>query len=727
MYILDVKTTRDVGLFLTQTIRQITVRDVLDAVGILCIFLLLYAGLYLVIGDTFLPGDQGAAWAVLIVWLGGHIGAFLSELVSIPAPIGMICVGLFLRNVSNAVLISGLKPSWSKEIRGAALAIIFLRSGLELDLQIFKKIGIPAVKLLFVPGLIEAFFDGGLSIALFGFSPLFGFALGFILKAIGPALVIQLMFELQQKRLGTANDMPTVIVAAASFDDMVAITGYTIFINIAVQGDSNKGWHIARGPLSVVFGMLLGLGAALLCSITLLWNNVWKRVGVLIISALAMKYFFDEFHFESGGALAALTLGLVVKELWRRKLPKYLADKREEPQEIIRDAESAVVFIWRFILMPLLFTLIGTSILFSTLDTTTISKACILVISGLGVRMVATLLVMKTSGYSWKECIWFAIAWTPKATVQAALGGLPADAAARAYPPGNPQHDKFQQWGSEALTTSVFEILISGTLGSLLVHWLSPLLLTQESEQDAITRQASVRPPLAPAPSVAPPRKPERPFSFTLSRDTALIDVLAREENLNHGNLVEDHVERLEALSLAMIQTATRDGDDQALLYGQRLRAGVRALMTKVQYRVNPKDVIGAEAYREAVEELSLRRTISPAGLVTSPSRMFQDDDSHGNGSSGHDGKYSKKQRSATGTRDIEGGGGGGSGPRRYVRAISSHKLGSRSNSRLSNSGNGVDGNSSNSNVSDLASREPQIGHDPHIENKHDGHNGPGL
>lgn len=69
--------------------------------------------------------------------------------------------------------------------------------------QVFKTIGIPAVKLLFVPGLVEAFFDGGIAVALFGMTPLFGFALGFILKAIGPALVIQLMFELQQKRLGT--------------------------------------------------------------------------------------------------------------------------------------------------------------------------------------------------------------------------------------------------------------------------------------------------------------------------------------------------------------------------------------------------------------------------------------------------------------------------------------------------------------------------------------------
>jgi hypothetical protein len=33
------------------------------------------------------------------------------------------------------------------------------------------------------------------------------------------------------------------------------------------------------------------------------------------------------------------------------------------------------------------------------------------------------------------------------------------------------------QFGTDALTTAVFEIIISGTLGCLMVRWLSPLLL----------------------------------------------------------------------------------------------------------------------------------------------------------------------------------------------------------------------------------------------------------
>ena len=38
---------------------------------------------------------------------------------------------------------------------------------------------------------------------------LFAFAMGFILKAVGPALVMQLMFELQSKRLGTDRSEST--------------------------------------------------------------------------------------------------------------------------------------------------------------------------------------------------------------------------------------------------------------------------------------------------------------------------------------------------------------------------------------------------------------------------------------------------------------------------------------------------------------------------------------
>lgn len=54
----------------------------------------------------------------------------------IPGPLGMIVSGIILRNVHNGDVIAGLRASWSKEFRGIALAMIFLRSGLELDLGV---------------------------------------------------------------------------------------------------------------------------------------------------------------------------------------------------------------------------------------------------------------------------------------------------------------------------------------------------------------------------------------------------------------------------------------------------------------------------------------------------------------------------------------------------------------------------------------------------------------
>ena len=75
-------------------------------------------------------------------------------------------------------------------------------------MQIFKRVGSAAIRLLLVPGICEAFFDGGIAIPIFGMPPTFAFALGFILKAVGPALVIQSMFEVQQRRLGTVKCTP---------------------------------------------------------------------------------------------------------------------------------------------------------------------------------------------------------------------------------------------------------------------------------------------------------------------------------------------------------------------------------------------------------------------------------------------------------------------------------------------------------------------------------------
>lgn len=109
----------------------------------------------------------------------------------------------------------------------------------------------PALRLAFLPGLMEAIFDAGIATVVFRMPFTLALSLGFILKAVGPGLVVPAMFQLQKQGLGAAKGIPSTVVIAASFDDIVAITGFSIFINVAIATGDNAAWQIASGPLQV--------------------------------------------------------------------------------------------------------------------------------------------------------------------------------------------------------------------------------------------------------------------------------------------------------------------------------------------------------------------------------------------------------------------------------------------------------------------------------------------
>lgn len=119
-------------------------------------------------------------------------------------------------------------------------------------LQTMKMYKWPALRLALVPGLAEALFDAGVACAVFRMPFTLALSLGFILKAVGPGLVVPAMFQLQKQGLGVNKGIPSTVVIAASFDDIVAITGFSIFISIAIATGDNAAWQIASGPLQVM-------------------------------------------------------------------------------------------------------------------------------------------------------------------------------------------------------------------------------------------------------------------------------------------------------------------------------------------------------------------------------------------------------------------------------------------------------------------------------------------
>lgn len=55
----------------------------------------------------------------------------------------------------------------------------------------------------------------------------------FVLGAVSPAVVVPSMLLLQKEGYGVEQGVPTLLMAAGSFDDVLAITGFTTCLGIA--------------------------------------------------------------------------------------------------------------------------------------------------------------------------------------------------------------------------------------------------------------------------------------------------------------------------------------------------------------------------------------------------------------------------------------------------------------------------------------------------------------
>ena len=74
------------------------------------------------------------------------------------------------------------------------------------------------------------------------------------------------------------------MVAAASFDDVLAITGFAVASGLAIPR-GNLAASVAHGPLEVMLGVVAGLLGGLVASCTKLWNACAKRTAVLFLTS----------------------------------------------------------------------------------------------------------------------------------------------------------------------------------------------------------------------------------------------------------------------------------------------------------------------------------------------------------------------------------------------------------------------------------------------------------
>lgn len=392
-----------------------------------------------------------AASLAMILLLGLPAKKFFEKL-RLPGLLGMLILGVLIGPHGFNLLHENMLKI-SSDLRSIALIIILLRAGLGLHKDELKSIGIPALKMSCIPGLIEGLFIAFASVYFLGFSFSQGGMLGFIIAAVSPAVVVPFMLKLMESNIGTKKGIPTLILAGASVDDVFAITVFSAFLGLYSGSKMNIGIQLLNIPFSVLLGIFAGLITGFFLT------GIFERYDIpdtkKVLLVLGFSILLNQLEsvlktkLQLASLLGVMTVGFILTE----KLP-----------DVGRKLSEKFNMIWVFAEI-LLFVLVGAEV-----NVNVALKAggagIILILTGLVGRSIGVVISLSGTDLNWKERLFCIIAYIPKATVQAAMGAVPLSLGVES--------------GDVILAIAVLSILITAPLGAVGIHYSAEKLLTEK-------------------------------------------------------------------------------------------------------------------------------------------------------------------------------------------------------------------------------------------------------
>merc|ERR1712025_1345322 len=383
-----------------------------------------------------------------------------------------------------------LDPSISRTLRTICLTVILLMAGLELDPVALMKLSAMVLRATFIPCFVEALMVAILSHFILGFPWTVGFMLGFVLAAMSPAVIIPCLMSLSGRGYVVEKGIPTLVIAACSADDVVAISGFGIFLGLTFSKGKPLWQLILHGPIEVIIGVSFGVFWGILAQ----WipnkdhhHVAFFRWLILLGGGLIALFGAHLIHYDGAGGLATIIMAFVAGMEWRKE---GWGDHNPVTKTFKR--------MW-IILEPVIFALIGTEIQVDKINPNTLGLSILVLVLALIIRMIGTYFAACGGELNRKEKVFMAFAWMPKATVQAALGPIFLDRVKKVTEEQWEQLGDKQLWtdmGNDILTLAVLSILITAPLGAVSILGLGPKLLSTnkkdvEDESDLETCESS--------------------------------------------------------------------------------------------------------------------------------------------------------------------------------------------------------------------------------------------
>lgn len=345
----------------------------------------------------------------LILILGMFMG-WICQKIKLPSLLGMLITGIVLGPYVLNLLDDSILGI-SAELRKIALIIILTRAGLGLDLSGLKKIGRPAVLMCFVPASFELIGMILLAPKLMGLTVLEAAIMGAVLAAVSPAVVVPRMVKLMDEGYGVNEGIPQLILAGASVDDVYVIVLFSTFVGM-MQGEGASILKFVNIPISIFLGIAIGLLIGVLLAYFFKKMHIRDTSKVLIILSISFLLVVMEDKLSTpitfSALIAIMFIGIGLQKK-RKTVAKRLSVKYGKLWV------AAEVF---------LFVLVGATVNIGYLGKVGV-KALIVIIGALVFRMFGVFVCLLGTSLKRKERLFTMLAYTPKATVQAAIGGIP--------------------------------------------------------------------------------------------------------------------------------------------------------------------------------------------------------------------------------------------------------------------------------------------------------------
>ena len=378
--------------------------------------------------------------SIALMLLTGMAAGWLCGKLKLPRLLGMILTGILLGPYVLDLVDSSLLGI-SADIRKIALIIILTRAGLTLNIEDLKKVGRPAVLMCFLPATAELLGMILLAPKLLGLSILESAILGAVVAAVSPAVVVPKMLRLMEEGYGTKQGIPQLILAGASVDDVFVIVLFTTFTGLA-QGQGISAMSFVNVPASILLG--IGLGGLLGFLLAKFFEKVHIRDSAKVLILLSV--FFILVTVEDRMTTAITFSALIAVMFTGISLQKY---RKVVAQRL--SLKFNKLWVGAEIL---LFVLVGTTV---NIRYAASAGAGMIILIGavLCFRMVGVFLCLLGTKLTIRERLFCMFAYTPKATVQAAIGGIPLAMGLSC--------------GNIVLTVAVLAILITAPLGAFLI------------------------------------------------------------------------------------------------------------------------------------------------------------------------------------------------------------------------------------------------------------------